>query len=237
MSKNPKEYLALALDNVEELGQIKTLVDATKEYFGIYKIGLEQFVRFGPSVLDTVRSNDGKIFLDLKLHDIPNTVAKAVKSAATHGVDLLTIHTLGGYEMMSAAAEAAKSVANAPKLIGVTILTSMDQDGLAEINITKSVAEQVQNLAQLAAKASLDGIVCSAADLPQVHSSIPQNFEIITPGIRLQENDANDQKRIATPEDAIKNGSTVLVIGRAVTAAEDPRQGAHAIYEAVESSL
>ena len=236
--KNIRKSLALALDNVSSQEQLKDLVEKTKEWIGVYKVGLEQFTRFGPSVLDLIRAADRKIFLDLKFHDIPNTVAKAVHSACALGVDYLTIHTQGGLQMMRAAAEAAQEANSSckPKIIGVTLLTSLDENSLRnELKVGMDVSSYIRHLAWLASEAGIGGIVCSAADLPEVKPVIPSHFEIITPGIRPAGSDVGDQKRVATPRSAIENGATVLVIGRPITGAQDPGRAAERIWGEIAS--
>ncbi len=229
-----RENIALALDNVVELSHLRRLIETTRESVGVYKIGFEQFIRFGPQILEPVRQFDCKIFLDMKLHDIPNTVAKAVTSAAEHEVDYLTLHTIGGEAMLSAAAEAAAKAAKAPKLIGVTVLTSVDQACMNnDMKIAGNIEDQVVHLASVAQRSGIDGIVCSAADLPTVKPTLPAGFEIITPGIRPAGTDAQDQKRVATPQDAIINGATLLVIGRAITGAADPAKAAAEILASI----
>ena len=235
MKKPIKDYLALALDNYTDKNKILTLIEKTKDSIGVFKIGLEQFIRFGPEIIEDVQKTGNKIFLDLKLHDIPNTVAKAVIAASEHTIDYLTLHTSGGLEMMKAAVQAARNIENPPKLIGVTILTSIDQNALnSDLRINGSVTNQVAHLAKMAVKAELDGIVCSAVELPNIKRYLPDSFEIITPGIRPAGSDIGDQKRVATPQQAIKNGSTVLIIGRPITAAEDPTAAARGIFETIE---
>ena len=234
MNKNlPK--IALALDNIGDRESITRLIDATGEWIGVYKIGLEQFVRFGPPVLEQVRAHDREIFLDLKLHDIPNTVAKAVHSAIDLGVHYLTIHTQGGSAMMEAAIAAKRQhPETVTKLIGVTLLTSIGQEALRNELMVPSAPEMyVRHLAQLAVNAEIDGIVCSAADLPSVRSLLPERFEVITPGIRPSGTDTHDQQRVATPLQAVRNGATVLVVGRAVTAASNPARAAEEILNEV----
>jgi orotidine-5'-phosphate decarboxylase len=236
MNKTLQNKIALALDNVNDLRDIQSLIDCTKQWIGVYKVGLEQFVRFGPPVLELVRNAGRKIFLDLKLHDIPNTVAKAVESACDLGVDYLTIHAQGGSEMMQAAmkAKTVHSGRRLPKVIGVTVLTSIDTPTLQnELNVTVDVEHQVGHLARLAVKSGIDGIVCSAVELSVVAPGLPAHFEIITPGIRPAGSDVNDQKRIATPGDAIKAGATLLVLGRAITAAGDPATAAKKVYDEI----
>lgn len=229
-----KYYLALALDNCIEKNKIFGLIEKTKDSIGVFKIGLEQFIRFGPEIIEDIQKTGNKIFLDLKLHDIPNTVAKAVIAASEHSIDYLTLHTGGGLEMMKAAVKAAQNIENPPKLIGVTVLTSIDQNILNnDLRINGSVTDQVVHLAQMAVKAELDGIVCSAVDLPAIKQYLPDKFEIITPGIRPTGISSHDQKRIATPEQAIKNGSTLLVLGRVITNAENPRKTAEDILNSL----
>ena len=235
MKKPIKDYLALALDNCSEKAKIIELLEKTSDYIGVFKIGFEQFIRFGQEIIKIVQKSGNKTFLDLKLHDIPNTVSKAVIAASEHNIDYLTIHTSGGLEMMKAAVQAARNIENPPKLIGVTILTSIDQNALnSDLRINGSVTNQVAHLAKMAVKAELDGIVCSAVELPNIKRYLPDSFEIITPGIRPAGSDIGDQKRVATPQQAIKNGSTVLIIGRPITAAEDPTAAARGIFETIE---
>jgi len=234
--KNAKDFIALALDNVDDIDALKALIHKTSESVGVYKLGLEQFTRFGPKALDLVRDVGRKIFLDLKFHDIPNTVANAVRAACGLDVDYLTIHTQGGVEMMRAAAEAASGAARRPKILGVTLLTSIGQEALnCELAVQMKTDLYVQHLAQKAVSAGIDGLVCSAADLEAVKPSLPpKDFEVVTPGIRPAGSDVNDQKRVATPEWAIKNGATLLVIGRPITGATDPGRAAEEIVENIK---
>jgi len=209
---------------------IRDMVEKTRDSVDIYKIGLEQFTRFGPAVLDTIRSSGKQLFLDLKYHDIPNTVAQAVRAAAELRVDYLTIHTMGGLAMMQAAAEAARSTDHALHIIGVTVLTSISQSALRnEANVHVPLHAQVRHLAQMAAVSRLDGIVCSAADLSVVRPHLPRKFDIICPGIRPPGAQAHDQERIATPAKAVADGATILVVGRPITSADDPTAVAAAI--------
>jgi orotidine-5'-phosphate decarboxylase len=236
MKTNFSEQLALALDNTDDRSQLESLIRATAPWIGIYKIGLEQFIRFGPPVLEVVRAAQRKIFLDLKLHDIPNTVAQAVASACDLGVDYLTVHTQGGSEMLRAAVKArdANSSDKRPAIIGVTLLTSIGAPMLRdELNVGIDVQEHVKRLALLAAASGIDGIVCSAADLGAVTPVLPQQFIKITPGIRPAGSDTHDQQRIATPAAAIAAGATILVLGRAVTAATNPADAAKNICDEI----
>jgi orotidine-5'-phosphate decarboxylase len=240
--KNPSDYLAVALDNLEELGQIKNLIHQTKPFCSTYKVGLELFTRYGPLILDCVRNADRAVFLDLKFHDIPNTVANAVTAASRLGVQYCTVHAQGGKTMMSAAVDAARASRDKgiipPKLIGVTVLTSIDAHCLRdELNVGLSMERQVQSLAGLAVAAGMDGIVCSAADLPKVKGALPDFLEIITPGIRMSGIAFHDQKRVATPAEAIANGATLLVIGREVSLASDPAISIQEILDDISSSI
>jgi len=236
--KNASDYIALALDNSSDLNALKSLIGKTADSVGVYKLGLEQFTRSGPAVLNTVRDTGRKIFLDLKFHDIPNTVAKAVEAACGLGVDYMTIHTQGGMEMMRAAAETAARAAHRPKILGVTLLTSIDQAMLNnDLSVQMKTGEYVLHLAQKAVSAGLDGLVCSAADLETVAPAVPGNFEIVTPGIRPAGADVNDQKRVATPSWAIKNGAALLVIGRPITAAPDPGKAAADIVTEIAAGI
>jgi orotidine-5'-phosphate decarboxylase len=226
--KKPADYIAVALDNLQELRHIEKLVDQTREYCSTYKIGLELFTRMGPSILECIRRSGRDIFLDLKFHDIPNTVAQAVASAALLGVRYCTVHAQGGKSMMAAAAAAAQASREKgiepPKIIAVTVLTSIDAPCLRdELNVRLSLEDQVQSLAGLAVSAGMDGIVCSAADLYYVRKSLPESFTIITPGIRRAGSDVHDQKRTASPREALSGGATMLVLGREVTSAESPQ--------------
>jgi orotidine-5'-phosphate decarboxylase len=240
--EKPQDYLALALDNVRDTEQLERIVHETKDYFGTYKIGLELFTKYGPTILDFVRKENRAIFLDLKFHDIPNTVAQAVYSAALLNVALCTLHTQGGTAMMRAASASALNAREdgltAPKLIGVTVLTSIDNTSLNnDLNVRVPIGSHIRHLASLAVTSGLNGIVCSAKDLITVKDIIPDTFEIITPGIRSAGIAANDQKRIATPAEAIAHGSTLLVIGREVTLADNHHEAAQHIYDEVTAAL
>lgn len=186
------------------------------------KIGKELFTRAGPQFVDKLVKRGFDVFLDLKFHDIPNTVAAATRAACDLGVWMLNVHALGGREMMAAAKEAVEHSAHQPILIAVTILTSMNEAALKEIGLTKTPKEHVLDLATLAKQAGLDGVVCSALEAQMLRHSLGPRFQLITPGIRPANADSGDQKRIMTPKDAIANGTDYLVIGRPITQAADP---------------
>lgn len=186
------------------------------------KVGKEMFTRCGPALVERLQDSGFEVFLDLKFHDIPNTVAAAVRVAADLGVWMVNIHASGGRRMMEAAAEALQGRTRRPLLIGVTVLTSMTDADLAELGCAESAGERVQRLAALAADSGLDGVVCSALEAPLLRRSRGTEFCLVTPGIRLDGDAAGDQRRVVTPADALANGADYLVIGRSITAAADP---------------
>jgi orotidine-5'-phosphate decarboxylase len=186
------------------------------------KVGKELFTRSGPAVVESLVKQGFDIFLDLKYHDIPNTVAKACAAAADLGVWMMNVHTLGGMAMMEAARAAIGNNSDRPYLIGVTLLTSMDQQTFDQIGLPGSLAETVVRLATLANQSGLDGVVCSAQEAPILRKQLGSDFQLVTPGIRPATSDQGDQHRTMTPKDAIEAGSSYLVIGRPITAAADP---------------
>lgn len=186
------------------------------------KVGKELFTRAGPQLVERLVAQGFDVFLDLKFHDIPNTVAAACTAATELGVWMLNVHALGGREMMQAAREAINAARHKPLLIAVTILTSMNEAALREVGLGKSPREHVLELAGLAKIAGMDGVVCSAQEATALRSALGDKFTLVTPGIRPTGADAGDQKRIMTPQAAILAGATYLVIGRPVTQAVDP---------------
>ncbi|MFA6903136.1 MAG: orotidine-5'-phosphate decarboxylase [Gallionellaceae bacterium] len=186
------------------------------------KIGKELFTAAGPQMVEQCMQRGFEVFLDLKFHDIPNTTAQACKVAASLGVWMVNVHALGGRKMMEAARVAVASCARPPKLIAVTVLTSMAQEDLAGIGITATPAEMVLRLATLARDSGLDGVVCSAQEAALLRQHCGSTFNLVTPGIRPADAAADDQSRIMTPAAALKNGSSYLVIGRPITKAADP---------------
>jgi len=188
------------------------------------KVGKELFTAAGPAVLDLLHSLGFEVFLDLKFHDIPNTVAKAVATAAKAGVWMVNIHASGGRRMMEASADilANQSGAHKPLLIAVTVLTSMDQSDLVEIGIDLTPEQHVQRLATLAKSSGMDGVVCSAQEAAMLNESLGEEFILVTPGIRPENTAQGDQKRIMTPQDAMQAGSHYLVMGRPITQAQNP---------------
>ena len=186
------------------------------------KVGKELFTRCGPALVERLQQQGFEIFLDLKFHDIPNTVAGAVRAAAELGVWMVNVHAGGGRRMMTAAVEALQGFSRRPLLIGVTVLTSLSDADLAELGYPESAHERVLRLAALADDSGLDGVVCSAMEAPELRLAHGAAFSLVTPGIRLAGDDAGDQRRVVTPADAVAGGADYLVIGRSVTGAPDP---------------
>ncbi len=193
------------------------------------KVGKELFTAAGPQLVERLQQRGFAVFLDLKFHDIPNTTAQACKAAASLGVWMVNVHALGGRRMMEAAREALANVMHRPRLIAVTVLTSMGQEDLAGIGISASPAEMVARLAQLAQGSGLDGVVCSAQEAPLLRRLCGNDFLLVTPGIRPAAAAANDQTRIMTPRAALQAGSSHLVIGRPITQAPDPLRALQSI--------
>jgi orotidine-5'-phosphate decarboxylase len=199
-----------------------------------FKIGSELFTAAGPDIVRRLRQLGAQVFLDLKFHDIPNTVARAVAAAARLEVHMLTVHALGGSAMMRAAEAAARQAAQetgraAPLVLGVTVLTSADANALAEVGCDPSPARQVERLAQLAVRAGLRGLVCSPLEIVMLRQILPENVQLVTPGIRTGAEPPDDQKRTLTPREALEAGADWLVIGRPICAAPDPRAAAERI--------
>ena len=186
------------------------------------KVGKELFTRAGPALVERLQSLGFDLFLDLKFHDIPNTVAGAVSAAADLGVWMVNVHASGGARMMEAAREAVDACAHRPLLIGVTVLTSLSDDDLASMGYRETAHQRVLRLADMAQDCGLDGVVCSAQEASELRAAHGKDFCLVTPGIRFAGDAAGDQRRVVTPADAIQRGSTYLVIGRSITGADDP---------------
>jgi orotidine-5'-phosphate decarboxylase len=230
-----KPALIVALD-VPTVMEMEKALDRLPDTIEWYKVGLELFCAEGPSVLEPLKKRNKKIFLDLKLHDIPRTVAHAVKTAASHGVNLMTVHAIGGRAMLEAAAEAARECTNPPKLVAVTTLTSLSQDDFVDLGIVRSVSDQALALGELAISSGIDGLVTSAHEAGALRKKFPQAL-LVTPGIRMPEGDVGDQKRVATPAFAVQQGATHLVVGRPILQAENPASVAGAIFADIKNAL
>jgi orotidine-5'-phosphate decarboxylase len=216
-----KSKLIVALD-IADYQEAVIMVQALRDVVDLFKVGSQLFTRVGPQVVEFLRDQSKQCFLDLKFHDIPNTVAKAVESAATLKVNMLTVHTDGGAEMLKAAA----AVRDRPLLLGVTVLTSVDGE----------VKEEVRRLAKLAEKCGLDGAVASPQEIRLIREAVGPNFLIVTPGIRPTWALAEDQRRVMTPAEAVRAGADYIVVGRPILAAKEPSNAALRIVEEMASA-
>lgn len=219
----------VALD-VPDASWAARLVDELHDLCTFYKIGSELFTAAGPGIVESVRKTGASVFLDLKFHDIPNTVRGAVRSAAALGAQLLTVHLSGGRAMVQAAADAAASTGSC-QLLGVTVLTSLDRAGVSEVwgRSVSDMRAEVMRLAQLAADSGLHGVVCSGEEAPVIRDNFGGRLATLIPGIRLDGGDRQDQSRVVTPRVAAEAGARYIVIGRAVTAAASPRWAMQAV--------
>lgn len=227
-----QDRLIVALD-VPTARQARELAAQLGDAAGIYKVGLQLFTAEGPAVVRDLVSSGKQVFLDLKLHDIPNTVAHAVKSAKELGVSMLTVHASGGSSMLKAATEAAEGDL---LLLAVTVLTSMDESELSQVGVSGRVQDQVLRLAELARAAGCGGVVASARESSSIRGVLGDGFAIVNPGVRPAGAELNDQRRVATPAEAIRAGATHIVVGRPITQASDPAQAASAIVREIEQA-
>lgn len=222
-----KQRLIVALD-VPSAREAQALVQRIGEASVFYKVGLQLFAAEGPPVVRELIASGRRVFLDLKLHDIPNTVAHAVKSAVALGAHMLTVHGGGGSDMLRAAVEAAD---RRLKLLAVTVLTSMDQEDLSETGVPGTIREHVLHLASLAQRAGCDAVVSSPHEIVPLRKLLGPDFGIVIPGVRPEGSESNDQQRVATPAQTIADGASHIVVGRPITRAADPAQAARAILE------
>jgi len=231
-----RERLIVALD-VPTASAAIDLVNQLESCCTWFKVGLELYVAAGPEVLKPILARGHKVFLDLKLHDIPNTVAGAVRSAASLGIQMLTLHAGGGPAMLSAAKQALVGVENPPQLLAVTVLTSMDQPQLEAVGLGRTPAEQVEMLAKMGIGAGMNGFVCSPEEVVRLRKLTGPGGVLVIPGIRPAGSASGDQKRIATPADALRKGASHLVVGRPITQAADPADAAEAILREMAEAL
>jgi orotidine-5'-phosphate decarboxylase len=219
-----KEKIIIALD-VSSPKKALDLVRELHDLVGMFKVGGQLFMCGGPDIVREIVRNRGKVFLDLKFHDIPNTVLHAAVEAANLGVSMMTIHASGGRTMMQTVSKELyeKFSKSRPIVVAVTVLTSFDTRALFEIGLERPLEEQVERLALFAQECGIDGVVCSPREIQVVRNSVNPNFKIVTPGIRMPDQSMNDQQRIATPHDALAAGADYIVVGRAVTDDPDPR--------------
>lgn len=225
--------LIVALD-FSNMDQVTELVEQLGDSVSFYKVGMELFYSVGKEVLEYLNANGKDVFLDLKLHDIPNTTAQGLVALTKLGAKILNVHASGSFSMMQTAAQAVKIEAEKmgiekPKLIAVTVLTSIDEPNWDALNSKNTIKEQVVALAKLAQKAGMDGIVASPQEAKMIKEACGENFLIVTPGVRPTNAAVNDQSRIATPKMALLDGATHLVVGRPITKADNPKKAAEAI--------
>ena len=235
---NPKDRLIIALD-VDNLRDAKRLVEQLRDYAGIFKVGKQLYTNTGPEILEIIHKNGGKVFLDLKFHDIPHTVAKAGQGAVKLKVFMYNLHALGGFDMMKMAVDFTKAKARElhiprPVVLAVTLLTSLNEKDLREVGINYSVDEEVLRLAKLSKRAGVDGVVASPREVKMIRENLGEGFIIVTPGIRPNPEIIDDQKRIMTPKEAILTGSDFIVIGRPIIEAVDPVESAKGILEEIK---
>jgi orotidine-5'-phosphate decarboxylase len=226
-----KEKIIVALD-VSSRDHALRLVKELHDLVAMFKVGSQLFTVCGPQIVRDIIGAGGKVFLDLKFHDIPNTVTHAAVEAGKLGVSMMTLHACGGRMMMQSAAKELheKFGSHRPMIVAVTVLTSFDTRALFEIGIEVPVEEQVLRLARFAEECGMDGVVCSPQEIEVIRKSVSRNFKIVTPGIRMPDQSLDDQQRIATPQMALAAGADFIVAGRAVTAAPDPRAAVERIY-------
>ena len=225
MSKQNHKKIFCALDTVD-LGTALGLAASVKGSVGGLKVGLEYFNSNGPAGVEQINETGLPVFLDLKLHDIPNTVAGAVRAVAPLAPAMLTVHTFGGAAMMKAAVGALDGFELKPLLLGVTVLTSLDEEDLSDIGVASNSTDQVKRLAGLALSSGLGGVVCSPFEVAALRAEFGKDLILVVPGIRPAGADKDDQKRVMTPEEAVAEGADYLVIGRAITGANNPGQAA-----------
>lgn len=216
-----KVIVALDFNNIDDV--INFVSTISPEQCRL-KVGKELFTAYGPEIVRKLHSLGFEVFLDLKFHDIPNTVYKAIRVAADLGVWMVNVHASGGREMLERAAQAIQDSKHKPLLIAVTILTSLSKEAVAEIGYARELTEQTLHLAKLSHECGLDGVVCSAHEASLIKSFTSSDFITVTPGIRLEDNKTDDQTRIMTPQNAVKNGADYLVIGRPITQAKNPKE-------------
>ncbi len=221
--------LIVALD-VSSTDEVEEIMGKLGDAVSFYKIGLELFSAAGPAAVQAVKRRGKRVFLDLKLHDIPRTVERAVKSGAALGADLMTVHAAGGRAMLGAARAAADTCGGrAPKILAVTMLTSLGQSDLDDFGVSRAMRSQVAALGLMACANGADGIVCSPQEVAEMRAALGPGTLLVTPGVRPAGADLGDQKRVATPAQAVRDGSTHLVVGRPILAAADPAAAARAI--------
>ncbi len=244
-SKEARSRLIFALDMGDGIDETLQWVERLRDHIGVYKIGKEAFTHFGPEIVRRIQALGGRVFLDLKFHDIPNTVAKAAEGAVKLGVAMFNLHALGGREMMEKTVQAAERAAREagvekPLILAVTVLTSLNDRDLADLGIPQTTQSLAAHLAAGAHRAGIGGVVASPQDILSIRKACGPDFAIVTPGIRMGgggEVDKDDQKRIDTPREAIRNGADYIVVGRPIRLAKDPVEAADRIVEEIAQGL
>lgn len=240
LEKNGRDRLIVAIDT-DDYDKAVKMIDSLEDSVDIFKVGLENYIATKGKTVEYLRSKGKKIFLDLKFHDIPNTMKSAVRAAMKDGIWLMTIH-VSDIEGMKQCAEIAKEESDRlkikkPLIVGVTVLTSLGNDDLSDIGCSLTTEEAAIKRAKLAKEAGLDGVVCSAMEVDKIVGECGSDFITVCPGIRPKKSENSDQKRVVTPSEAIKRGASVLVVGRPITQAENPIKAAESIVKDIESVL
>jgi len=244
LNEDARGRLILALDVGGEIDEALTWMERLKDHVGMFKIGKEAFTSFGPDIVRRVEDKGGKVFLDLKFHDIPHTVGRAAEAATKLGVSMFNVHALGGREMMAAAVRSAGDAARRfgmprPVVLAVTVLTSLGDDDLAEVGFgDPSALRAAVRLAELAKDSGVSGVVASPREVPAIRQACGPDFIVVTPGIRAETGLAgDDQKRVLTPEEAVRGGSDFIVVGRPITSAADPEAAADEMVRAIARGM
>lgn len=234
--------MIFALDGIGSRNEVGEWISRLMPIIRRFKVGKELFTREGPGIVEFIHERGGKVFLDLKYHDIPETVRRAVEAAGALGVEMLDVHALGGRRMMEAAREAAEQIRSArngeePRVVAVTVLTSMQQDDVEELGIKMNMENLVLHLAKSAWDAGLDGVVASPWEVRRIREEIGDRFLIVTPGVRTRGGSHDDQKRVSTPEEAVGAGADFIVVGRDIKTAKDPIMKAKQIESEITHTL
>lgn len=241
LSRNPREMIIFALDESKSIEDAMSWVECLKDHVGMFKVGKESYILYGPRIVEGIRGRGGKVFLDLKFHDIPNTAAAAASAAVKLGVSMFNIHALGGKSMMAETVSAVKKTVQdcnlpMPVVLAVTVLTSLNDTDLKGLGFQYPGGELASHLAKIAKEAGIPGVVASAQDIENIRRSCGQDFLIVTPGIRESE-DNDDQKRVSTVRNAIIRGADYIVVGRPIRLAGDPVRKAEEITKQISEAL
>jgi orotidine-5'-phosphate decarboxylase len=242
LNENPRERLIFALDTANSIEEVLSWVDRLKDHVGLFKIGKETFSYHGPDIVRKIKDRGSRVFLDLKFHDIPNTVAAAAVAAVNLGVAMFNVHALGGVKMLedtviSTREAARRSDVPAPLVLAVTVLTSLDDNDLKSIGFNRSASELALSLAKMAQDAGVSGVVASARDVEDIRKACGQDFVIVSPGIRANETSGDDQKRTWTAKNAIAGGVDYIVVGRPIKEAIDPIHQADRFVQEIAEGL